>query len=559
MDFRAVVINARSQTITSHVINVMLEMRENMQHKFKQTNACFSGCTGNATESKGRMSGFIGAILFLVLQLWHPGEMGAQPPEEIRLSLGDALYYSLKGNQDIQISSFIPLQAHEDLNDARSVYAPSFFMAGFNERLLDLESLDVANPTIDDNTDYKAGIKMLLPTGGNLSMFWETRRLDKTNDPFNFQSRYANRPTLELKQPLLKNFGSRAEKAAIRIQNNNVNISEAQFQQKVQDVVAQVSRIYWELYKQRGIMDINQKTLVLAEEIHRREVVRLAEGISKPLDVARALSNTEARRAEVLRSRESVRVVTEQLKFLINWSDLTLDSDKGILAEDTPQIEPVKISLKEAIKTGLHNRPEMKMAFQNEEIAGTIEDLARHQRLPKLNAVMSYSASGLGSQFSDAFEAIAIDDQNDWTVGLELEIPIGNRSARAIHRKRKLISQQTVVERKRVENQIKLEIKEAVFGIDLATDEIESSRLETQAAKQVVDGELERFELGQMTNEELLRAQDFLADAQRKYIQAVVKYNIALSDLDRARSTLPNGLEIESNADETHREVSETK
>ena len=303
---------------------------------------------------------------------------------------------------------------------------------------------------------------------GDLSLFWETQRLDKTYDPYNFQRRYADRPTLELKQPLLKNFGSKSEKAAIRVQNNNVNISEAQFQQKVQDVVAQVSRIYWQLYMQREIMSINQNTLEMAEEIHRREVVRLAEGISKPLDVARALSNTEARRAELLRSRDSVRVVTEQLKFLINWSDLTLDSDKEILADEKPRIEPVQVSLQEAINSGLQNRPEMKIALQSEEIAGTIEDLARHQRLPKLNAVMSYSANGFGSQLSDAFEDIALDDRDDWTVGLELEVPIGNQSARAIHRKRQLISQKAGVERKQIENQIKLEIKQAIFGIDLA-------------------------------------------------------------------------------------------
>lgn len=547
-------IKFESRGLHSHVENNMMAMRENMRHKFKQTHTCFSGRTGNVAETKSRMAGFIGACLFSALWLWHPGGIGAQPAEDIRLSLHDALYYCLKGNQDIQISSFLPRQAQEDLIDAQSVYAPTFFMAGSHERLLDLESLDVDNPTIEDNRGYKAGVKMLLPTGGNLSLFWETQHLDKTYDPFNFQSRYADRPTLEWRQPLLKNFGSKAEKAAIRVQNNNMNISEAQFQRKVQDVVAQVSRIYWQLYMKREIMGINQKTLEMAEEIHRREVVRLAEGISKPLDVARARSNTEARRAEVLRSRESVRVVTEQLKFLINWSDLTLDSDKGIIADETPRIEPVQVSLKEAIITGLHNRPEVKMALQNEDIAGTIEDLARHQRLPKLNAVMSYSASGLGSELSDAFENIAIDEQNDWSVGLELNVPIGNQSARAIHRKRQLISQQAGVERKRVENQIKLEIKEATFGIDLAADEIESSRLETLAAEQVVDGELERFELGQMTNEELLRAQDFLADAQRKYIQAVVKYNIALSDLDRARSTLPDGLEIESTTDDARRE-----
>lgn len=520
-----------------------------MQYKFKQTPACGGGCTGNVAGANGLTTVFIGVSIFLILGLCRPGGIGAQSLEDIHLSLGDALYYSLKGNQDIQISAFTPRQAREDLADARSVYTPAFFMAGSHDRYLDMES-DVDDPTVEDSTELQAGIKMLLPTGGNLSLFWETERLDKTYDLFDFEAVYADRPTLELKQPLLKNFGSRAEKAAIRIQNSNVNISEAQFRQKVHDVVAQVSQVYWQLYMQRQMMDVNRETLEMAEEIHRREVARLAEGISKPLDVARALSNAESRRADVLRSRERIRAITEQLKYLINWSDLTLDSDRGIVPDEPPQIEPVQVSLKEAIKTGLQNRPEIKMALQNQEIAETVEDLARHQRLPKLNAVMSYSATGLGSRFSDAYGNISIDDQNDWSVGLEFEVPIGNRSARAIHRKRQLITRQAEVERKRIENQIKLEIKEAVFGIDLAIDEIASSRLETRAAQQVVEGELERFELGQMSNEELLRAQDFLADAQRKYIQAVAGYNMALSDLDRVRSILPDGLEIESTVDE---------
>ena len=65
------------------------------------------------------------------------------------------------------------------------------------------------------------------------------------------------------------------------------------------------------------------------------------------------------------------------------------------------------------------------------------------------------------------------------------------------------------------------------------------------AAEMVVEGEFARFELGQVTNEELLRAQDLLAGARQNNISAIIKYNIALSELARAQGVLGHGLSIE--------------
>ena len=137
-----------------------------MQRELKKANTRTRASIGIVAGFNGRMAAFIGTCLFLTLLFWLPERIAAQPPGEARLSLHDALYYCLKGNQDIQISSFIPKQAREDLIEARSVYEPSFFIAGTQDRFLDVESLDINNPTIEDNTDFKAGIKMFLPTGG---------------------------------------------------------------------------------------------------------------------------------------------------------------------------------------------------------------------------------------------------------------------------------------------------------------------------------------------------------------------------------------------------------
>jgi outer membrane protein TolC len=65
-----------------------------------------------------------------------------------------------------------------------------------------------------------------------------------------------------------------------------------------------------------------------------------------------------------------------------------------------------------------------------------------------------------------------------------------------------------------------------------------------EAAEKVVTGEFARFDIGQTTNEELLRAQDLLAVTSRNFMRAVVDYNIALAELARAQGTIPQGVSI---------------
>ena len=173
------------------------------------------------------------------------------------------------------------------------------------------------------------------------------------------------------------------------------------------------------------------------------------------------------------------------------------------------------------------------------------EDLAANQRLPKLDAFGRYGVSGYGEDFRGAIDDVSLNEDNVWAVGLNFEWAIGNRSADSQYRKKRLKRLQSNAQLERLEDDIKLDIKEVLQRIATSRGEIEASRLAKDAAEKVVEGEFTRFDIGQTSNEELLRAQDLLAVTSRSFYRAIADYNIALHDLTRAKGGLPDGVTIE--------------
>ena len=89
-------------------------------------------------------------------------------------------------------------------------------------------------------------------------------------------------------------------------------------------------------------------------------------------------------------------------------------------------------------------------------------------------------------------------------------------------------------------------MKQVILSLHYAKSEMESSRLAKESAERVVAGEFTRFDIGQTTNEELLRAQDLLATASRSLNRTIVDYNIALAELARAQGILPEGVSLQA-------------
>jgi hypothetical protein len=178
----------------------------------------------------------------------NPGQGSRGSPTEaatppVRLSLLDAIHYSIEGNQDIRVVAYTPQQAREEVASAEAVYDPSVFAEGSYRRQPDLTT-SVDNIAMEDTGLAQAGVRQPLPTGGSLSAYLETRYEDFVDADVKRRYRNIFAPTVELRQPLLKNIGSQKEKTAIQVANLQAGISEEEFRQKVTEIATKVSRVY---------------------------------------------------------------------------------------------------------------------------------------------------------------------------------------------------------------------------------------------------------------------------------------------------------------------------
>jgi outer membrane protein TolC len=475
----------------------------------------------------------------------------AAAKSEVYLPLAEALHMALAGNHDIQIAGYEPLLAEEDVVRAEAVFDPAIFATNNFARtdrpiqsVLDTGLL-ADDALIEDTWESQAGLRQLLPIGGTVAVFQDFTYLD-TNSTFTTPNpQYRGALTAELTQPLLKGAGTRVNRAAIEVANLNVGVSMHAFHREVIDVVTEVAKVYWQLVHDRELVRVSRETVDLAREVVRRERVRKDQGISKDVDVDRALSSLALREADLVRAENRVDATADRLKVLLNAPDVPVEGDAAVLPTDHLAFEPTPVDRNAAVAKALALRPELAAARTAVRISGVRLGVAEHERLPKLDAVLRTSMNGLGGDFGESVGGQYETRNLGWLAGLEFELPLGNREARADYRTRRVEYEQALLEAERVADQAIQEVNLAVRTVAAAHSEVASTRRAVQAAERTLKGEHVRFELNQITNEDLLRAQDILAAAEREHVRALLAYQQALVDLGRAQGTLLEDFGIE--------------
>jgi outer membrane protein TolC/septal ring-binding cell division protein DamX len=475
--------------------------------------------------------------------LHETDEVATESPV-VQLSLLDAIRYGLEGNREIDVVSYDPKKALTEIEGSESVYDMRLFADSTLRRDPNLES-SVTDIALNEEMTTRVGARKSLITGGTISTYLELKKTDIKNSEIERTFKHIVAPTVELKQPLLNNIGSKKERTTIKIANYRANISDAEFRKKVIEVADQISRVYWKLYLYKEMVAINQKNLDLAEEVHRREAERFSKGISQRLAVERAKSNAQMRRSTWLDSVEGYHLAMDRLKLMLNQGPLNIDSDSAVLPVELPRISPVKVEESETMAKALDNRPEIIKAREQLMVSIADQELAAHQRLPTLDVFGRYSFSGYGDEGGDAWDDVSMDDNDAWEVGLRFEYAFGNRLANSSYKKNTLARLQANAQIQRIADDVKLEVKQVLKRLATLEDEIKANRSAKEAAEKVVEGEFARFDIGGTSNEELLRAQDLLAVTSRSLAMSIVDYNIAIHELTRVQGVLPEGITMD--------------
>ena len=149
------------------------------------------------------------------------------------------------------------------------------------------------------------------------------------------------------------------------------------------------------------------------------------------------------------------------------------------------------------------------------------------------------------SSYGDALDQLVNSTAPDKGVGLQLTIPIRNRAAQATQVRSELEYRQAQLRIQQLENQVRIEVRNAQFGVQQNRASVASAQAAVELARQSLDAEQKKYALGASTSTLVLQNQTALTQAESTLISAKAAYEKSRLELDRATGSLLEHAQIQ--------------
>jgi outer membrane protein TolC len=474
------------------------------------------------------------------------------PAEALPLSLKECIVLALERNFDILIEGFNPKIRAADVLNEQAEFDPTVF-AGFRysggKRHLDdapsrwppdrTEKLRVATP--------QAGIEQRLALGTRLTLEFsqEHIRSNETGSTSRFvEPSDELRTVLSFTQPILRNLGADVNQTRIRIAETNQEISDNSLKDRVIRVVTRVQDLYWELVFRIQELGVRRLSLKLAQDLLAQTRVQVAVGTQPQLSVLEGEAGVAGREEAVIVAENSARNVEDQLKELLSLFEDPKRSALGIVPTDPPQFHIEEIALEKALESAFEFRPDYQQAKLEIESRNLSERFARNQLLPTLDLRGSVGLNGLDDNFGDSFNHYTSGNWVQYQVGFTVRYPLGNQASRSRFTRARLEVEQAKAILERTEQRILVEVRDAVRNVETNVKRVSVTRGARELAQKKLEAEEKKLAVGLSSVREVLRFQDDLSLEQSREIRALTDYNISLANLERARGTTLNRMNI---------------
>ena len=424
-------------------------------------------------------------------------------------------------------------------------------------------------PTLQTNTgQFNFNFTQSFPTGTSVSFLFQNYR-QTTNSIFtNLSPVLSSFYRVEIQQPLLAGFGFGPNLRYLRIARNNKKISDIAFKDQVTATVTQIENIYWDLVSAYEQTQVNEQSSAFARQTLENTKKQLELQAVPEMDVVRAEAEVSKREQELTVARTSLQLQETLVKNAVTKSldDPTLEAMPVVPTDrmDSVQIAEA-IPIQDLISTALRDRPELaesNVDLVNRRISNSA---ARNALLPSLSLVGFYGGTGLGGVLNPVFFPPGTNSSNvptdwggtltnaftgtapDYYVGLNLNIPIRNRVAKADQYRSELEFRQAELRLEQLKKQVRIEVRNAQFALDQTGARVEAARKARDLAQRTFDITKKEQELGAGSIYQTLSAQRDLSLAQLDLVSAITTHEKAKVELDRAtgRTLDHNGILIQ--------------
>jgi outer membrane protein len=478
--------------------------------------------------------------------------------DAVELSLERVLRMALASSPEIRVVGFDPAISREDMVAAAAAFDVAVF-GGAERTWTDHNTGSTFQTGRSETTAGEAGLRNRNIFGGQVELKWDMTRSWDDSAFTTLNPRYESTLTLALTQPLLRGGGPDYNLAALHLAEVGQKVSYSQFRQKVEEVVAQVEALYWQLVQARGNLRILQETLKQGEETLRKVEARKGIDAREKLEVQQTIVAVESRRAALIRARKSVADVEDALARLVSDPRLNLMTDYRIRPVDAePKVARFTVDPMDQLLTALKHSPLLEQARLGIEAAEISVRVAWNETLPALNLTGSTSAQGLRGNFMNAVDDRNTFDYIDYSIGVLFEYPLGNRAAQAKLRQQRFGQRQAVATLQNIADQVAVAVNETVRQIQANFEDIEAQEKVVRAVQANVEGLQAQLELGRQGYlfllDQLLRQQDALGSARRAKLQAQVNFKNAIVRLAHLTGTALQMHHVKLMAEEVSRD-----
>jgi outer membrane protein TolC len=481
----------------------------------------------------------------------------AQDQEIKSFSLNEVIEQALKNNLDLQIEMTNPEISQALWDKSSAIFIPTLEI-NFNRGKTTSPSSSIfsgADVDTADTSDLTLTLSQRLILGGSLDVSLRNARYSTNSRYSSVNPRYNSVLTFNLTQPLLKSFGISATKRNIHIAGNNQKISIFALKQSVIDLIYQTEEAYWNLVYSHQNLEVKQKSLQLAKDLLKQNEIQVRVGVSAPMDILTAQAEVAARESESLQARSQIQTYEENLRRILNISQM----QAAIVPQDKPLFSPVSADFSQFLLEALEKRPDIEQVRLDLKSKNIDVRYYRNQMLPNLQLTASYYTSGLsGDQLiwdgnplfpestiigvnkggiSDSLRDALKNLYRNYSIGLQLSIPLKSTSARADLAQARLNLEQSLLLLKKTESTIYSEVKQIIMDLETNAKIVEANRISRELAEQKLVAEQKKLAVGLSTNYLVLQYQRDFSNAQIAELKSLIDYNLALSRVNKVLGT----------------------
>jgi outer membrane protein len=428
-----------------------------------------------------------------------------------------------------------------------------------------------------DTATYNFGYTQGFLTGTQLTASFNNSRVTTDNPYGGYSPQLQGTFRATLTQHLLQGFGTGINGRFILQAKNDRRITDSAFRQQLLYTVNQVENIYWGLVSAYEDEQAKERALAQSTQLTEDNRKQLEIGTLAPLDVVNSDASVATDKQALVASQTNLEYQQLIMKQAIarNLNDPQL-STAPVIPTDRVGLDRLPeedMQVEDLVREAYQNNPQIEQAVLNMKNNQITIKAEKNGLLPIMDAYGFYGASAIGGaqsphlncapfgetdsngnpifvacpsgeypaiNYSTTFENLFNNSSPDKGVGVNITIPLRNRTAQADQVRSQMELRQSQMRLQQLYTQIRIQVINGQYALTNDRAQVAAAQASHDYAAQSLEAEQKKYKLGASTTALVLQQGRSLAIADNTLISATAAYAKDRAALRQLLSTTLN-------------------